>query len=117
MKEGDDGFETAVELFENLAASPDYYEVIDASLRVQVREFGDPIDTEPDERRFDLSDAYVDALDGSGAGLLEVTDRCGYLHVEADHRGAEHGIDAWVAGSENSAPEAVVVGMEVETDV
>lgn len=107
-----------IETLQKVSESPAYYEALSYELTVEARPLAQAA-AEPETYTFDLSDAFVgSAFDGR---VVEVVKSNPHgeslkLFIEADHRGAEHGVDAWVGHGE---PEATVLTIEasgVDTD-
>lgn len=97
------------ERLRTLAEGPDeYVEIMQYGLELTVRDLGE-IDAEPTEVTMDLTNArVVSAYDGR---VIRIDDKTTTLRAEADHRGPEHGVDAWV-GTDGS-PEAVIESIEL----
>lgn len=108
-----------IETAKKMAESPDYYEALGYVLEVETECMGGDPDVEPGEREtysFDLAEASVTAA--YGGRVIEVVRADDVvLFLEADHRGPEHGVDAWVgnddaSATENPVPQSVVRAIE-----
>lgn len=94
--------------------SPEYYAMLDYRLEVQATPIGVGTGPEtPIEIPIGESEIAV-AYDGR---VTEVQTDDWYLFIETDHRGAEHGVDAWLGEPPDPTPALTVHSVSLESEV
>lgn len=102
------------ELVGKAAESPQYYAMMKYRLEVQARPFGD---WEDGVQTITLHLTGMEISSAYHQRIIEVVGDEWMLYMEADHRGPEHGVDAWLGEPHDASPKLAVLSVDIVSEV